>query len=149
MGAMAARVALKQPLRLTPWGRPASRIADVEVEAGRSDVDSAARLVAEEGAGGDAQERPASQTEMETLVPEPPRAGVEGVAEEESVPRAPVAGETLVSVPAEAWDEGVVAATTAEAAPESVVPVVQLPDSSEEFGDSRDIDPAAAASAAD
>ena len=32
---------------------------------------------------------------------------------------------------------------------ESVIPVVQLPNSSEEFGDSRDIDPAAAASAAD
>ena len=30
-----------------------------------------------------------------------------------------------------------------------MIPVVQLPDSSEEFGDSRDIDPAAAASAAD
>ena len=29
------------------------------------------------------------------------------------------------------------------------MPVVQLPESSEEFGDSRDIDPAAAASAAD
>ena len=37
----------------------------------------------------------------------------------------------------------------AQAVPESVVPVVQLPDSSEEFGDSRDIDPAAAASAVD
>ena len=30
-----------------------------------------------------------------------------------------------------------------------MIPVVQLPDSSEEFGDSRDIDPAAVASAAD
>ena len=97
---------------------------DVKVEAGRSDADSAARPVAE-GAGGDAQERPASQTEMETLVPVPPRAGVEGIAEEEeSAPRAPVAEETRVSVPAEARDEGVVAATTAQAAPESVVPVV-------------------------
>ena len=86
---------------------------------------------------------------METLVPETPRAGVEGVAEEESAPRAPVAEETRVSVLAEARDEGVVAATMAQAAPESVVPVVQPPDSSEEFGDSRDIDPAAAASAAD
>ena len=36
-----------------------------------------------------------------------------------------------------------------QAAMESVIPVVQLPDSSEEFGDSRDIDPVAAASAAD
>ena len=96
------------------------------------------------------QERPASQTEMETLVPKPPRAGVEGVVEEEeSAPRAPVAEETRVSVPAEARDEGVVAATTAQAEPESVVLVVQLPDSSEEFGDSRDIDLAAAASTAD
>ena len=33
-------------------------------------------------------------------------------------------------------------------APENVVPVVQLPESSDEFGDSRDINPAAAASAA-
>ena len=55
---------------------------DVEVEAGRGDAGSAARSVAEGGAGGDAQERPASQTEMETLIPEPPRAGVEGIAEE-------------------------------------------------------------------
>ena len=38
---------------------------------------------------------------------------------------------------------------TAQAAPENVVPVVQLPESSEEYGDSRDIDPTAAASAAD
>ena len=60
-----------------------------------------------------------------------------------------LAEETRVSVPAEARDEGVVAATTAQAVPKSVVPVVQLPDSSEEFRDSRDIDPAAAASAAD
>ena len=86
---------------------------------------------------------------METLVPKPPRAGVEGVAEEESSAKAPVVEETRVSVPAEDRDEGVVAATTAQAAPESMVPVVQLPDSREEFGDSRDIDPAAAASAAD
>ena len=87
---------------------------------------------------------------MKTLVPDLPRAGVEGVAEEEeSAPRAPVVEETRVSVPAEAQDEGVVVATTAQAAPESMVPVVQLPDSSKEFGDSRDIDPAAAASAGD
>ena len=89
---------------------------DVGVEAGRGDADSAARPVAEEGASGDAQERPASQTEMETLVPEPPRAGVEGIAEEEeSVPKAPVAEETRVSVPTEAQDEGVVAGVTAQA----------------------------------
>ena len=34
-------------------------------------------------------------------------------------------------------------------APENVVPVVQLSESSDEFGDSRDINPSAAASAAD
>ena len=88
---------------------------DVEAEVGRSGADSAARPVAEEGAGGSAQERPASQTEVETLVPEPPRAGVEGVTEE-SAPRAPVMEEAHVSVPAEAQDEGVVAAVTAPAA---------------------------------
>ena len=38
---------------------------------------------------------------------------------------------------------------TAQAAPENVVPVVQLPESSEEYGDSRDIDPATGAGAAD
>ena len=38
---------------------------------------------------------------------------------------------------------------TVQAAADSVIPVVQLPDNSEEYGDSRDIDPAAAASAAD
>ena len=86
---------------------------------------------------------------MESLVPEHPRAGGEGVAEEESAPRAPVSEETRVAMPAEARDEGVVVATTVQVAPEGVVPVVQLPDSSEEYGDSRDIDPAAAASAAD
>ena len=37
----------------------------------------------------------------------------------------------------------------AHTAPENVVPMVQLPESSDEFGDSRGIDPAAAASAAD
>ena len=37
----------------------------------------------------------------------------------------------------------------AQAATDSMIPVVQLPDSSGEYGDSRDIDPAAAASTAD
>ena len=37
---------------------------------------------------------------------------------------------------------------TAQAAPENVLPVVQLPESSEEYGDSRDVDPAAAAACA-
>ena len=60
---------------------------DVEVGAGRGDADSAARL--EEGSGGGAQEHPASQAEVETLVPGPPGAGVEGVAED-STQRAPV-----------------------------------------------------------
>ena len=57
--------------------------------------------------------------------------------------------ETCVPEPARAGDEGTVAAATALTAPENVVPVVQLPKSSEEFGDSRDITPATAASAAD
>ena len=96
---------------------------DVEAEAGRGDTDSAARPVAKEGSGGGAQERPASQTEGETLVLEPPRAGVEGVAEE-SAQRAPVVGEAHISVPAEGQDEGVVVVMMAQAAPESVVPVV-------------------------
>ena len=121
---------------------------------GRSErADSAARSVAEEGSGGGAQERPASQAEVETLVPVPPGAGVEGVAEE-SAQRAPMVEEAHVSVLVETQDEGVVAAmttqtVTVQAATDSVIPVVQLPDSSEEYGDSRDIDPAAAASAAD
>jgi len=59
----------------------------------------------------------------------------------------PVKEETCVPEPAGARDDGVVAAV--QAAPENVAPVVQLPESSEEYGDSRDIDPAAAASAAD
>ena len=54
---------------------------DVEVGAGQGDADSAARPVAGEGeTGGGAQERPASQIGVETLILEPPRAGVEGVA---------------------------------------------------------------------
>ena len=69
---------------------------DVEIEAGRGDADSAARPVAGEGASGDASECPASQTEVETLVLEPPRAGVEGATEEESAPRALAAEETCV-----------------------------------------------------
>ena len=86
---------------------------------------------------------------METLVLEPPRAEVEGVAEEESAPGAPAVGETCVPKPAGARDDEVDAAVTAQVEPERVVPVVQLPESSEEYGDSRDIDSAATASAAD
>ena len=85
---------------------------------------------------------------METLILKPPRAGVEGIAEEESAPRAPAMEETCIPEPAEARDDGA-AALTAQTAPESVVPAEQLPESSEEYGDSRDINPAAAASAAD
>ena len=53
-----------------------------------------------------------------------------------------------VSEPTEARDEGIVAVVTVQTAKGSMVPVVQLPNSSEEYGDSMDIDPAAAASAA-
>ncbi|XP_039811794.1 skin secretory protein xP2-like [Panicum virgatum] len=85
---------------------------DVEAEVCRSGADSAAHPVAEEGSGGGAQERPANQTEVETLVPEPPRAGAEGVAEE--LPqRAPMVEETRVLAPGEAQDVGVVAVMTA------------------------------------
>ena len=69
--------------------------------------------------------------------------------EEESAPRAPAVEETCVPEPARAGDEGVVVAAMTQTAPKNVVPVVQLPESSDEFGDSRGIDPAAAASAAD
>ena len=65
---------------------------------------------------------------METLVPEPPRAGIEGVAEE-SVQRAPMVEEAHVSVLAEGQGEGVVAAmktqtVTAQAATDSGILVV-------------------------
>ena len=57
--------------------------------------------------------------------------------------------ETCVPEPARAGDEGTVAAMTAQTTPENMVLVVQLPESIDEFGDMRDIDHAAAASAAD
>ena len=57
--------------------------------------------------------------------------------------------ETCVPEPAGARDDGAVAAVMAQTALENVVPVVQLPESSEEYVDSRDMDPAAAVSAAD
>ena len=62
--------------------------------------------------------------------------------------------ETRVSASGEAQDVGVTAVmtaptVTAQAATDIAIPVVQLPDSSGEYGDSRDIDPAAVASAAD
>ena len=65
------------------------------------------------------------------------------------MPREPAVEETRAPEPARTGGEGVVATATAQTAPENVVPVVQLPESSNEFGDSRDIDPAAAASATD
>ena len=85
--------------------------ADAEEEADRGGAESAARLDVEAGeggagsvaqpearggggAGGEVQERPASQREGETLAPEPSRAGVEGVTDVESAPRAPVMEET-------------------------------------------------------
>ena len=63
--------------------------------------------------------------------PPPPRAGAEGVMEEESAPRAPVVEETCVPEPIGAGDDGVVAAVIAQTAPENLVPVVQLPESNE------------------
>jgi len=125
----------------------------VEAEVGRSGADSASRPVIEGGSSGGAQERPAGQAEVETLVPEPPRAGVEGVVEE-SAQRAPMVEENRVLAPVEAQGVGVVAVMAAptvmvQVATDIVIPAVQLPDSSGEYGDSRDIDPAASASTAD
>ena len=56
---------------------------------------------------------------------------------------------THVPEPARAGDEGVVAAATAPTAPKNVVPFVELPQSSEEYEDSGNINPVAAASATD
>ena len=84
--------------------------------------------------------------------PRPSSPGARGLGSRES--RAPVVEEARVLEPTEAQDEGVVAVmmapmVMAQATTDNVIPVVQLPDSSEEYGDSRDIDPAAAASATD
>jgi hypothetical protein len=86
--------------------------------------------------------------EEETLVLEPPRAEVEGIAEEVTALGAPVVEGAPVSEPTEARDEGIVAVVPTPTVQGSVVVVVELPDSSEEYGDSMDIDPAATASAA-
>jgi len=139
------------------------RAAQPEVEAGRGGADAAAQPevgtgegeagnaaqpeTGGAGAGGGAQERPTSQREGETLILEP--AGAEGVTEEESALRAPAVEETHVPEPARAGDKGAAAAAMEQAMPASMVPVVELPPSSDECGDSGDIDPAAAASAAD
>ena len=94
------------------------------------------------------QEYLASQAEAEALVPEPPGAEVEIVAEEETALRAPGMEGAPVSEPTEARDEGIVVAVPVQTAQGSMMPVVQLPDSSEEYGDSMDIDPATVARAA-
>ena len=120
----------------------------IEVEAGQGDAASAARPDTGGETGGDAQERPAGQAEEDTLVPEPPRAEGDGVAEEETAQGAPVMDGAPVSGPAEAQDEGTVAVVPVPTAQGSVAAVVELPDSSEEYGDSMDINPAAAGSAA-
>ena len=86
--------------------------------------------------------------EKETLILEPPRAEVEGIAEEETVLGAPEVEGAPVSEPTEARDEGIIAVVPVPMAQISMVAVVELPDSSEEYGDSMDIDPAVAASAA-
>ena len=65
------------------------------------------------------------------------------------MPRVLAVEETCDPEPAKAGDEGVVVAASAQMAPEIMEPVVELPLSSDEFGDSSDIDPTAAASAAD
>jgi hypothetical protein len=121
---------------------------DIEVEAGQGDAASAAQPATGEETGGDVQEYLASQAEVEALVPEPPRAKVEIVAEEETALRAPGMKGAPVSEPTEARDEGIVAAVPVQMVQGSMVPVVQLLNNSEEYGDSMDIDPTAAASAA-
>ena len=67
----------------------------------------------------------------------------------ESALRAPAVEETRAPEPAKAEDGGVATEAAAQAALENVETVVKLPLSSDKFGDLRDIDPAAAASAAD
>ena len=85
--------------------------------------------------------------EEEALVLEPLRAEGEGVVEETALGAPGVEG-APVSEPIEARDEGIVAVVPVPTAQGSAAVVVELPDSSEEYGDSMDIDPTAAASAA-
>ena len=66
----------------------------------------------------------------------------------ESAPRAPAVEETRVPEPARVGDGGAAITATVQTAPEIMEPVVELPLISDEYGDSRDIDPAAATSAA-
>jgi hypothetical protein len=86
--------------------------------------------------------------EVETLVLEPPRDEVESIAEEETALGAPGVEGAPVLEPTEARDEGIIAVVPVPTAPGSMVAVVELPGSSEEYGDSVDIDPATVASAA-
>jgi len=120
--------------------------AVIGVAVSQGDADSAARPVTEGETGGDAQERPASQAAEETLVFEPPRAEGEGLTED-MAREAPGVG-APISEPTESRDEGTVAIVPVPMAQEGATAVVELPDSSGEYGDSMDIDPAAAASAA-
>jgi hypothetical protein len=121
--------------------------AAIEVEAGQGDAASAARPDTEGETGGGAQERPANRVE-ETLIFEPSRAEGGGVEEEGTAQEAPAVEGAPAPGPAEALDEGTVAVVPQPTAQGGVTAVVELPDSSEEYGDSMDIDPAAAASAA-
>ena len=102
----------KQPLRLTPWGRPAGAAGaarpDIEVEAGQGNAASTVRPVTGGETSGGAEERPADHVEVETLVLEPPRAEVESVAEEETSLRPPGVEGAPFSEPTEAQDEGVI-----------------------------------------
>jgi len=121
--------------------------AVIDVEAGQGDADIAARPDIEGETGGGAQEHPAGQTAEETPVFEPSRAEGEGLAEDMAQEAPAVEGAPILK-PTEARDEGTVAIVPVPTAQEGATAVVELLDSSEEYGDSMDIDPAAAASAA-
>jgi len=122
-------------------------LAVTEVEAGQCDAGNAARPDTEGEPGGDAQERPDGQAAEETLIFEPSRAEDEGLTED-MAQEAPGVEGAPISEPIEARDEGTVAIVPVPTAQEGATAVVELPDSSGEYGDSMDIDPAAAASAA-
>jgi len=82
-----------------------------------------------------------------TLVFEPSRAEGEGITED-MAQEAPGVEGAPISEPIEARDEGTVAVVPVPTAQGGVTAVVEMPNSSEEYGDSMDIDPTAAASAA-
>ena len=130
-----------------PGGAGGAAQTAIGVEAGQGDADSAARPAIEGETGGGAQERPAGQAAEETLVFEPSRAEDEGLTED-MVQEAPGVEGAPISEPTKARDEGTVAIVPVPTAQEGATAVVELPDSSGEYGDSMDIDPAAAASAA-